>query len=312
MPTIVTVTANPTLDKSADVEHVMPEHKLRCSTLRYQPGGGGLNVARAIKKLGGSAMAFYLCGGANGQVLHNLLEQEEIGHQFISIEDTTREGLTVFETSTSQQYRFNLPGPTVQEAEWSQLLEAVFNFSPQPDYLVGSGSLPPGVPDDFYARLAHFCRNHHCRFVLDTSSRPAMHQALAEGVYLIKPNIREFRQLVGRALEDEIEQESQARQIVETGQSEVVVVSLGGAGVLLVTKDECRRIRAPTVKIESKVGAGDSTVGGIVLSLAHGKSVTEAVRYGVAAGAAAVTTPGTELCRRQDTEELYQRITRQS
>jgi 6-phosphofructokinase 2 len=309
MQTTVTLTMNPTLDKNATIDHVVPERKLRCHALRHEPGGGGINVSRAIQKLGGESQSVYLSGGATGQTLRNLLDEEDFNHQPISIAGWTREGLTVLEKATKQQFRFNLPGPTVQAEEWRQCLDKVAALDPAPDYLVASGSLPPGVPDEFYARLARWARDNERRFILDTSSEAAMRLALQEGVYLIKPNLREFRQLVDSELELESEQEAQAKEIVEQGQSKVVVVSLGAAGVILVSKEGCERHRAPTVHIESKVGAGDSMVAGIVLSLARSKPLRAAVRFGIAAGAAAVMTPGTELCRREDTEQLYENIT---
>lgn len=309
MQKITTVTMNPTLDKSSSIEQVVPERKLRCQTLRREPGGGGINVARAIHKLGGQSVAIYAAGGPPGEVLQQLLEEEGIDHRAIPIENWTRESLVVLEEATDRQYRFNLPGPTLDEKEWQQCLDTLAESAVKTDYLVASGSLPPGVPDDFYARLARKAKENDSRFVLDTSTRAALRLAGQEGVYLIKPNLREFRELVDSELAEEAEQEAAARDIVEKGQSQVVVVSLGAAGVILATKTGVERLRAPTVSIKSKVGAGDSTVAGIVLGLARGKALREAVRFGVAAGAAAVMTPGTELCRLEDTERLYESIT---
>lgn len=308
METVTTLTMNPTLDKSTSIDHVVPEHKLRCQALRCEPGGGGLNVSRAIQKLGGASTALYTAGGAAGQQLRDLLEKEEIAHQPISVKDSTREGLTVFEESTKQQYRFNLPGPELQEAEWQRCFDTLAGLEPQPRYLVCSGSLPSGVPDNFYARVAKLAKQWHSYFILDTSSTDALRLALQEGVFAIKPNLREFRQLMDSELKTEQEQETAAMKLVEEGRGQVVIVSLGAAGVLLAFEDGCRRLRAPTVQIRSKVGAGDSTVAGFVLSLARGNSVLDAVRFGVAAGAAAVMTPGTELCRLEDTEQLYESI----
>lgn len=308
MPTIVTLTANPALDKSAEADHVMPEHKLRCRNLQQEPGGGGINVARAIKKLGGEAVAYFFSGGASGQVLQGLLDAEAVTHQPVPISNPVRESLTIYETSTTLQYRFNMPGPTVTATEWEACLSTMGQLQPRPDYLVASGSLPPGMPGDFYARLAQMAKREGIRMVLDTSTSEALHLALEEGVFLIKPNLREFRFLADSDLEREADQEAFAREMVAKQQSQVVVVSLGAAGVLLISKDGCERLRAPTVPIKSKVGAGDSTVAGIVLALARNRSLREAVQFGVAAGAAAVMTPGSELCRLEDTEKLHQTI----
>ena len=306
MQTIVTLTMNPTLDKSASIEQVVPDRKLRCQTLRQEPGGGGINVARAIRKLRGNALALYPAGGLTGDLIKALLNEEGLNHQSLPIESLTREGLMVVEKATGQQCRFNLPGPTLKESEWRRCLDELAALDSPPDYLVASGSLPEGVPYDFFRRVARLAREKDIRLILDSSTSQAVHQAIEEGVYLIKPNLREFRELVGSQLEKEAEQEAKAMEIVRDGKSTVIVVSLGAAGVILATKDGCERLRAPTVSIESKVGAGDSTVAGIALSLARDKTVRESVQFGIAAGAAAVMTPGSELCRREDTERLYQ------
>lgn len=301
---------NPTIDKSAKVPRVAAGQKLRCEAPRHEPGGGGINVSRAIHRLGAESLALYPSGGAIGEMLQGLLDQEEITHDPIAVKNLTRENLIVFDQSTDEQFRFGMPGPTLEEVEWRACLDRVSSVDPAPDYLVASGSLPPGVPDDFYGRLARVGRDRGSRFIVDTSEE-ALCAAAREGVYLLKPNMRELGQLAGHEIEDESGQEAAAQALVEDGSAEVVVVSLGAAGALLVTAEEVTRVRAPTVPIVSKIGAGDSMVAGIVLSLARGETVQEAARFGVAAGSAAVMTPGTELCRREDTEQLYELIASQ-
>lgn len=304
MPPIVTLTMNPTLDKSAVVHRVVANQKLRCQPPRREPGGGGINVSRAIRRLGGESMAVYPSGGPTGRVLEELLDQESLQHQPVPIAGWTRENLTVLEEAGDQQYRFNMPGPRLEEAEWKRCLDQLAAFDPPPAFIVASGSLPQGVPMDFYTRLT---RELEGRIVVDTSG-DTLRAAVREGVYLVKPNMRELGQLAGEKIQDEAHQEQVAKEIVAQGQAEAVVVSLGAAGALLVSRELTQRFRAPTVPIESKIGAGDSMVAGIVWGLAEEKSLGEAVRFGVAAGAAAVMTPGTELCRREDTERLYQQM----
>jgi len=175
---------------------------------------------------------------------------------------------------------------------------------PQPDYLVASGSLPPGVPSDFYAQVARIGKDQGAKVIIDTSG-DALNRALQEGVYLIKPNYREFRDLVGQDMKEESQIEAEAVKMAKSGRCEILVISLGAAGALLVTKDVTEHIRPPTIPIVSKVGAGDSMVAGTVLSLARGKTQRNSVLFGIAAGAAAVMTPGTELCRREDAERLF-------
>jgi len=308
MRTIVTLTANPSLDANTAVDHVVAERKLRCDNLDFEPGGGGINVSRALLKLGGSSIACYPSGGPTGEILGDLLDAEGVEQHRVPIEGWTRENFVVFERASFRQYRFGTPGPGLSDREWHKTIEEVEKILPKPDFLVASGSPPPGAPQDFLARVAELGRRLGCQVILD-SSGDSFARALRESrVHLIKPNLREFRKLVGKDLKRESELERAALEIVEKGRSDVVVVSMGAAGVLSVSRDGAQRVRAPAVKIESKVGAGDSQVAGMVLSLARGGDLPEAVRFGVAAGAAAVMTPGTELCRKEDAVRLYEEM----
>lgn len=309
MQHIVTLTVNPAVDVNTSVDQVAPEKKLRCGRPRREPGGGGLNVARAVKRLGGTSAAYYTAGGPPGDILRHLLDEEAVEHYAIRTEDWTRENLIVSEDASEQQFRFGMPGPALREEEWQQCLDALAAVDPAPGYLVASGSLPPGVPDDFYAHVGRIAGRQGARFILDTSGE-ALRYGVREGggTYLLKPNLRELQQLAGEALDSEQQQERFARDLIEQELCEVVVLSLGGAGALVVTTEEAEHVRSPTVPIRSKVGAGDSTVAGLVLALARGWALRDAVRFGIAAGAAAVMTPGTELCRRADTERLYEQL----
>ena len=307
METIVTLTMNPAIDTSATVDHVVPERKLRCQTPRHEPGGGGINVSRAIQELGGQSITVYPVGGPTGQLLQHLLDQDGFNLLSVPIQDRTRESFVAMESETGQQFRFVMPSPTLIETEWQACLDVVSALNPVPTYIVASGSLPPGVPTDFYARVARVGRTLGARVIVDTPGEP-FREAVHEGVYLVKPNLRELSDLTDHELKDELQQEEAALELIRREHCEAVVLSLGAAGVLMASASGCERMRAPTVSIESKVGAGDSTVAGIVLSLARGMPLREAVQFGVAAGAAAVMTPGTELCRRTDVERLYQRM----
>ena len=304
MKTIVTMTLNPAIDKSSSVAHVTAERKLYCKPPRFEPGGGGVNVSRAIKKLGGESLLLYPAGGLTGERLQGLLDEEGLNHRPFPIEGLIRESLVVMEESTGRQYRFGMPGPEFQEQEWEQFLTALSAMDPAPDYLVASGSLPPGVPADFYARVARAGKKKGAKTIIDASGE-ALEETLKEGVYLIKPNVREFRELVGEDIKEESQIKAAAQKMVKSGRCEVLVISLGAAGALMVSEEISEHILPPTVPIVSKVGAGDSMVAGIVLSLARGKPLRESVLFGAAAGTSAVMTPGTELCRREDAERLF-------
>lgn len=305
MKTIVTMTLNPAIDKSASVDHVVAERKLYCKPPRFEPGGGGVNVCRAIKKLGGRSLLHYPAGGLTGMRLQELLDEEGLDHRPFPIDGMIRESLVILEESTGQQYRFGMPGPTLKKNEWESFLQKLAAIDPPPDYVVASGSLPPGAPPDFYARVARVGKKKGTKTIVDVSGK-ALKEALEEGVFLIKPNVREFRELVGEEIKEESQIKAEAQKMVKSGRCEVLVISLGAAGALAVSEDFVEHIIPPTVPIVSKVGAGDSMVAGIALSLARGNPLRESVLFGVAAGSAAVMTPGTELCRREDAERLYE------
>jgi 6-phosphofructokinase 2 len=304
MKPIITLTANPSIDESTSVSHVVADRKLRCSTPAYEPGGGGINVSRVIKILGGDTRAVYLTGGATGQFFNQLMEKTGVELHPVPIEDLTRTDLMIIEESTGRQYRFGMPGPSVKEEEWKRCLIEMENLDCQPEYIVASGSLPPGVPENFYHLVSHISTRSGARLVVDTSGR-ALAEAVKGEIFLLKPNMNELRALVGKELKDEAEIEAEMANIVKSGKSQFVVVSLGASGALVVSKAGTERVPAPIVPIISRVGAGDSMVAGMVLSLARGMSIRDAVRFGVATGSATVMTPGSNLCKREDAERLY-------
>jgi 6-phosphofructokinase 2 len=301
---IITITVNPALDKSTRVESVAPEKKLRCDKPVFEPGGGGINVSRAIKKLGGESCAWFLSGGHTGEKLGQLLQAEGVSFRKFTCQEATRENLVVFEKSSRQEYRFGMPGPQVAEPEWKQILQALEELEETPEFVIASGSNPPGVPDDFYARIAELACQKGFRLVVDTSGE-ALLKAAGKGIFLLKPNLNELAALANKEVISAIEQENLATQVLADGKSQVLVVSLGPRGAMLASKDGFEYVVPPTVKQESAVGAGDSMVGAMVLKLLEGWPLSDVVRYGVAAGTAATMTPGSELCRKSDVESIY-------
>jgi 6-phosphofructokinase 2 len=307
MGSIVTLTMNPALDQSTSVPYVLPDRKLRCQAPTYEPGGGGINVARAIRTLGGDALACFPVAGPAGTLLQQLLEAEGVPQRPVPVAGWTRENLNVLEEVSGRQFRFCMPGPALSEAEWSAFLHWLRELRPAPAFVVASGSLPPGVPAEFYAHVAATVRELGSRLVLDTSGAP-LARAVDAGVYLLKPSLHEFRTLMGEPDVGEPQLASLGSMVVKRGWCDVLVLSLGQGGALWITGSEWERLAAPAVPIKSSVGAGDSMVAGIVLSLSRGQPLREAVRFGVAAGAAAVMNPGTALCRREDVERLYPQV----
>ena len=301
---IVTLTMNPALDVSTSTAAVRPTDKLRCSTPGFEPGGGGINVARVVHALGGEVLALFPSGGPAGATLCHLLQAAGLRFRAIPIGGATRESLTVDEEESGEQYRFVLPGPELTAAEQAECLRAVEAAAPPSGFVVASGSLPPGAPADFYATLGAACGARGARFVLDTSGAALRHGPGARA-YLLKPNLREAEELLGTAIRGEAAEESAAREMVERGFARVVVISLGSRGAVFADGSAAGRLPPIAVEAKSAVGAGDSMVAGIVLGLDRGLAVAEAVRLGQAAGAAALLTPGSGLARRADVERLF-------
>jgi 6-phosphofructokinase 2 len=262
-----------------------------------------VNVARVVQRLGGHALAVYTAGGAIGEAYRRLIESERVPTLVVPIQGSTRQNFTVDETATGEQFRFVLEGPELSDAEWRACLALVAGSIPVGGYVVASGSLPPGVPEDFYARVARLSREREARCIVDASG-PALAEALAEGVFMIKPSRRELGLHVGAVLDTEQSQVEAASALVADGSAEYVALTLGDAGAVLAARSGVLRLAVPAVRVVSTVGAGDSFVGAFVLRLAQGLPVDVAFRAGVAAGSATAMTPATELCHRADVERL--------
>ena len=302
---ITTITLNPCIDKSTKIPLLIPEKKMRCSAPTFEPGGGGINVARVLNRFGCNTLAVYPAGGYSGKFLTQLLSKENIPSLFIETASHTRENLIVFEETTGNQYRFGMPGAPLQENEFLQCLKAVEESASE--FIVVSGSLAPQQSLDAIATIAMRAKQLNKKLVVDTSG-PSIKAALEIGVFMIKPNLSELGVLLGKEANLETAG-TLAKEIVEKGQSENVIVSLGKAGALLVTKDQQIQYTPPEVQTKSTVGAGDSMVAGILFQLVNGWAIADAVKFGVACGTAATMNPGTELCHKGDAEELFSRIT---
>jgi 6-phosphofructokinase 2 len=302
---IVTVTMNPAIDISASVPRIMPIHKLRCSAERRDPGGGGINVARVAARFGADVGALYPVGGPTGELLRRLVDRERIFSLAIPVSGETREDLTIFDEAGRAQYRLVLPGPTLCEAEWQACLDILASLGRKPAFVVASGSLPPGVPSDFYARLARCAKTMGARLLLDTSGE-ALRAALDEGVHLVKPSLRELSELAGASgLEDGASRIAACRGLVAEGKAELVALTMGSEGALLVARDEAWQAKPLAIDAVNAVGAGDSFLGGMVWSLAGGHGLDDSLRYAVAAASATLLAQGTALGSLADMQRLH-------
>ncbi len=307
MPEIVTLTINPAIDIFVNVDRVEPTRKLRCSPPKRDPGGGGINVARVAHRLGADVLAIYPIGGQIGKLLQRLVEREDIASLVTPSHVETRENFTAYDETSGEQYRFVLPGSQLHRAEWEAVLDGLASLAERPKFVVASGSVPPGAPGDFFARVARRAKALGARSVIDTSG-PALAAALNEGVSIIKPNLVELKEFMAATLETDEDRIAACRKLTADGRAEIVALTLGDQGAILVTAERAWRALPLQIGAVSTVGAGDSFLGGLVAALAGGKRLDEAFRVAVAAATAAVMMPGTGLCQPEDVKRLLPEV----
>jgi len=278
----------------------------RWSRLHRYAGGKGIDVSRAIHEMGGRTVAYGFIGGPVGRAVEILLDEEEVPFSFTPIQRETRTNFIITDSKTSKQTRIDAPGPHISKSEFERFQRKMLRMRPSPDLIVVGGSLPPGIPSNVYYSIIMEAKTFGVRTILDSDAH-----WLAEGVkakpYLVKPNVREAQELLGRELPDEDAIIKAALDIVDMG-IEIAVISRGKDGIIAATNSEVLAAIPPEVKVKSAVGAGDCTIAGLALKLANEESLTSACRLAVALGTAAALTPGTELARRADVVELLPQV----
>ncbi|QJD97139.1 1-phosphofructokinase family hexose kinase [Mucilaginibacter robiniae] len=307
MKHIITLTLSPVVDKSTTVDKIEPDQKLSCDQPRFEPGGGGINVSRGLKRLNVNSVAVFPSGGLTGQLLQDLLKAERINQLPVLTENMTRENFIVMNRSIHEEYRFGMPAVELLPKEEREILNVIKNLSPKPKFIVVSGSMPPGASDDFLAKIARIARQDEARLIVDTSGEALKH-AVEEGVFMLKPNQAELSKLTGIDIKDIASVEEATRQIIDKGKCQVVVVSLGSDGAYIASKDFSEHIAAPPIEKQSTVGAGDSMVAGMVYGCEKGFDLRQMVRMGIACGSAATMNRGPELFQKADVEKLYQQL----
>lgn len=309
MERIYTLTLAPSLDSATITPQIYPEGKLRCSAPVFEPGGGGVNVARAISFLGGKATAIFPIGGATGEHLATLLLDEQVAIDTVESRDWTRQNLHVHAESTGEQYRFVMPGAALTDDEFRRLEEKILAVEPG-SILVISGSLPPGIDVAKLCSLVRSAQKVGIRCIIDSSGEALKATLDIGNIELVKPNQKELSALVKRDLSQPDDVRKAALEIVHAGKALRVIVSLGPQGALGVDASGCVQVVPPPVKSQSTVGAGDSMVGAMTLKLAENAPLLDMVRFGVAAGSAATLNKGTRLCSLENTQKIYDYLRR--
>ncbi len=292
------------VDKNTTIQGLVPHKKIGCTKPVYYSGGGGINVSRAINNLGGKSVAIHFSGGHTGIHLQELLSIEEIEHYVIDLMGTTRENLSVFDTATDLNYRFGLPGPIVNENEWQKGLNIIERSLSENDFLVASGKLTSGIPNDYYLMVGEIAKRKKAKFILDTKEGALKH-AIKTDIFLFKPNLSELASLYGEETLSNKMLEESAKDFIATHNCEIMAVSMGRRGALLVTSNVLEYILAPLVHEKNTIGAGDSMLAGMLLKAKVGHTPKTMIQYGVAAGAAATLRQGAQLCQIEDVERIY-------
>lgn len=306
---IYTVTLNPAVDRELTVPKLALDEVLRASAVRTDPGGKGFNVSRMVKSLGGESVALGFVAGATGQWLQTELTAAGIATDFIEVAGLTRTNLSVRSAESPTTFKVNEPGPTISAEAQAALLDQVRRLCQPDDWWVLAGSLPPGAALDLYAQMIGAIQTNGGRVLLDTSG-DGLVSAVAARPFLVKPNQEEALALTLTGV-DAISAEialSVAQQIQALGPQRVLL-SLGAEGALLWDGERAWFAQSPAVDAQNPIGAGDALLGGVVWSLSQNQALSEALRWGVACGAAAAEQAGTGVGSRPRVAQLADRVT---
>jgi 1-phosphofructokinase family hexose kinase len=303
---IITVTLNPAIDQTLVLSRFVAGDTLRVKSSRLDPGGKGINVSRVVKELGGETVAMGFAPGGLGRYIVQTLEAQGIECDFIHTAGETRTNITILDESRHMHTILSDPGPRTDPQYLEDLKVRIRKRLRPGDWLVLAGSIPPPLTADIYWEMIHEAAQAQVHTVLDADGA-ALAAGAAAHPQILKGNRRELERLLGRHLDDEESTVEAARQVRDSG-IEQVYVTRGREGAVAAIDDGFYRGIAPRVRAVSAVGSGDAFLGGVVLTLSGGGSIEDALRLGIAAGTAAVLTPGTELCRRREVDILLPRV----
>ncbi|HEY8394336.1 MAG TPA: 1-phosphofructokinase [Thermaerobacter sp.] len=306
-PVVATVTLNPALDRTVEVEGLQVGGTNRAAVVRVDPGGKGLNVARVARRLGLRAIALGFVGEENSHLFHRVLAREDVEDRLLEVPGETRTNLKIVDRRTGTETEINDAGFRVTPEQLERLLARLDEALERSGALVVTGSLPPGVPADFYGLLIRRGHQAGVLAVLDASGE-ALLRGVEAGPRAVKPNRAELEEVTGVPL-DSLSAVHEAATGLRAAGAGWVLVSLGPEGALLVTPEGTWHGAAPPVTARSTVGAGDSMVAALVHGLLTGLAPQEILRRALAAGAATAALPGTQLCTAGRVEEMAATVT---
>lgn len=300
---IYTLTLNPAVDKEYMVPRLLMDEVLRASETRVDHGGKGFNVSRMLATLGTPSTAVGLVGGHTGDLLREGLEDAGIFTDLVNVNGETRTNISIVDEALSHHIKVNEAGPIVSEIEMAALIAKITNLVKEGDYWVLAGSLPPGAPNDIYARIITIVQEGGARALLDTSGEP-LRLGCQAGPYLAKPNASEASQITGKPSGTVVEMAQITPELHIMG-VKIAVISAGKKGAILSDGEAQWFGHAPSIKEHNPIGAGDAMVAGMVWKLSQGEKPSTALRWGLACGASAASQPGTGMASKAIIEKLF-------
>ncbi|PQJ72402.1 1-phosphofructokinase family hexose kinase [Polaribacter butkevichii] len=304
---VVTLTINPALDKSAKVAEMTPFDKLECSDITYHPGGGGVNISRVLHRLAIDSHCLFPYGGKTGEHLKDLLKAQHINVFATPISIWTRENFAVFDEKTGLQFRFGMPTTPFNEVEMESVEKLINEQVENNDIFVISGSLPVGLPTDYYSKLIQNLTAKGVKVIVDTSG-PVFNEVLKNELFLIKPNQKELARLAGVEAQTKEEQEAFALKMVADQIAQYVVVSLGKDGAFIAHKNGIDYVSAPVISVKSTIGAGDSMVAGLIYAITQNETPKNMLRWGVACGVSATLSEGSDLAHKINIDKILKLV----
>jgi 1-phosphofructokinase family hexose kinase len=304
---IFTLTLNPAIDQTLVLQKFVRGDTMRVKSSRFDPGGKGINVSRVINELGGETVAMGFAAGGLGRYLEQSLDGMGIETDFVYTQGETRTNIAILEEQSHSTSLLSAPGPETEPSAIGEIRRRLRTRLKEGDWLVIAGSIPPPFTGSVYNEIISEAIEMGVHTVLDADRGP-LEAGTAAHPQIVKGNRREFERLVGRSLDDEESTLSAAVEIHESGVP-IVLTTRGRHGAVAVFEGGCVvRGVAPKVRAVSAVGSGDAFLAGVILTLSRGGTMQQAMRLGIAAGTAAVLTPGTELCHRREVDILTPRV----
>ena len=303
---ILTVTLNAAVDKTYTVENFRIDRVHRPTSWRVVPGGKGINVARVYRELGDEATATGFAGGHNGEYILDGMNAEGLRSDFVRTAGESRVCIAILDPTKRTQTELNEVGPEISDEEVQRLKLKYESLVQGMKYVILSGSIPPGVPDNIYRELIDIARHYGVPCVLDTSGQPLV-EGLQAKPLMAKPNVHELSAIGGRQLAT-IEETAEAAYELRNQGIDIMVVTLGRDGALAVTSDGLWRAKPPEIPFVSAVGSGDALVAAFVHVIGTGGAVPEALKLGAAAGAANAMTFGAGFCKKEDILSLAELV----